>query len=122
VTFFGLFGSKYGLRGLDSTLHSYFGDSRLKDAITEVLITSYDLESRDSWFLARHKARTDADSDFAMRDVARATSAAPTYFRPKRLSSKPATAMVDGGVFANNPTMCAYVETQERRDHTQGPK
>jgi patatin-like phospholipase/acyl hydrolase len=111
LTFFGLFGSKYAVRGLDATLHGYFGDSRLKDAISEVLITSYDLESRDSWFLARHKARSEADSDFAMRDVARATSAAPTYFRPKRLSRKPATAMVDGGVFANNPTICAYVET-----------
>ena len=75
-----------------------------------MLITSYDLESRDSWFLARHKARETADSDFPIRDVARATSAAPTYFRPGRLLLQPPTAMVDGGVFANNPAMCAYVE------------
>ena len=111
LTVFGLFGSKYAVRGLDATLQTFFGDSRLRDAVSEVLITSYDLESRDSWFLARHKARADAGSDFPMRDVARATSAAPTYFRPKRLSRQPETAMVDGGVFANNPTICAYVET-----------
>jgi patatin-like phospholipase/acyl hydrolase len=111
VTLFGLFGSKYTVSGLDKTLSDYFGDARLKDAITEVLITSYDLESRDSWFLARHKALADAGSDFLVRDVARATSAAPTYFRPERLVLQPPTAMVDGGVFANNPAMCAYVET-----------
>ena len=110
LTVFGLFGSKYAVRGLDSTLRTFFGDSRLNEAVTEVLITSYDLESRDSWFLARHKARTDAKNDFAMRDVARATSAAPTYFRPERLPQTPAAAMIDGGVFANNPAMCGYVE------------
>src|SRR5581483_7166047 len=111
LTLFGLLGSKYAVRGLDRTLRTYFGDSRLKDAVTEVLITSYDLESRDSWFLARYKAKEDAaKNDFAMHDVARATSAAPTYFRPKRLSQTPPTAMIDGGVFANNPAMCGYVE------------
>ncbi|MGZ4390800.1 MAG: CBASS cGAMP-activated phospholipase [Gaiellaceae bacterium] len=110
TTLFGLLGSKYAVRGLESTLRAFFADSRLKDAVTEVLITSYDLESRDSWFLARHKALEDAGNDFPMREVARATSAAPTYFRPERLSLTPPTAMVDGGVFANNPSMCAYVE------------
>jgi uncharacterized protein len=117
VTLFGLFGSKYAVSGLDRTLRDYFGDARLKDAVTEVLITSYDLESRDSWFLARHKALADAGSDFPVRDVARATSAAPTYFRPERLVLQPATAMVDGGVFANNPTMCAYVEAIKLHGH-----
>lgn len=111
LTVFGLFGSKYAVRGLDGTLETYFGSSRLKDAVTEVVITSYDLESRDAWFLARHKAREDETAnDFPMVHIARATSAAPTYFRPERLSSTPPTAMVDGGVFANNPAMCGYVE------------
>lgn len=111
LTLGGLLGNKYPLRGLEQTLRSYFGDSRLKEATTEVVITSYDLESRDAWFLARHKARDDAKNDFPMRDVARSTSAAPTYFAAERLPSGAPTAMVDGGVFANNPAMCAYVET-----------
>ena len=112
ITLFGLFGSKYSVRGLDETLLGYFGDARLKDAIAEVLITSYDLQSRDSWFLARHKARENAKAnDFPMVRVARATSAAPTYFRPERLSDDPPTAMIDGGVHSNNPAMCAWVES-----------
>ena len=49
-----------------------------------------------------------------MRDVARATSAAPTYFEPARLPGNPPYALVDGGVFANNPGMCAYVDRGHR--------
>jgi uncharacterized protein len=112
LTLFGLFGSKYAVGGLEKTLRGYFGDSRLKDAVADVLITSYDLEQRDSWFMASYKAREDsAANDFAAVDVARATSAAPTYFRPEQLSAEPPTAMIDGGVHSNNPAMCAYVES-----------
>ena len=46
--------------------------------------------------------------------VARATSAAPTYFEPfaieGRLQGERDHVLVDGGVFANNPTACAYVD------------
>jgi patatin-like phospholipase/acyl hydrolase len=117
ITLFGLLGSKYAVSGLDRTLDTYFGDSRLKDAVAEVLITSYDLETRDSWFLARHKAREDAKvNDFPMVRVARATSAAPTYFRPERLSDDSKDGMIDGGVHSNNPAMCAWVEAVKLYD------
>jgi len=45
--------------------------------------------------------------------VGRATSAAPTYFEPIRIKGDGkdgAMALVDGGLFANNPTMCALAE------------
>jgi hypothetical protein len=44
---------------------------------------------------------------------ARATSAAPTYFDPAELppfEDEGAHALVDGGVFANNPAACAYAD------------
>jgi hypothetical protein len=47
--------------------------------------------------------------------VARATSAAPTYFEPFRLETDtPAEyySLIDGGVYANNPAMCGYVEAR----------
>jgi hypothetical protein len=53
-----------------------------------------------------------------MTQVARATSAAPTYFEPLRVGSSDAVgsyALVDGGVFANNPALCGYVDA--RRAH-----
>ncbi|HYZ75977.1 MAG TPA: CBASS cGAMP-activated phospholipase [Gaiellaceae bacterium] len=109
-----LLDEKYPVAGLEAVLEQYFGEARLKDAVAEVLVPSYELETREPWFFARHKARADAAYDFPMHFVARATSAAPTYFEPLELTTtKPPGGLVDGGVFANNPTMCGYVEAKE---------
>lgn len=44
-----------------------------------------------------------------LKDALRATTAAPTYFTPKRLKiSQTERVLIDGGVFANNPAACAY--------------
>jgi patatin-like phospholipase/acyl hydrolase len=104
---------KYPADGIEGVLKDYFGDARLKDAITETLITSYEIESRQPWFFARHKAQKDPAYDFEMKFVARATSAAPTYFEPEVLeTTQQSGGLVDGGVYANNPALCAYVEAK----------
>lgn len=58
---------------------------------------------------------TAAEYDFRLSAIARATSAAPTYFPPQALLNKAGEefTMIDGGVFANNPTMCAIVEAHK---------
>ena len=105
---------KYPSDGIESVLRRYFGDARLKDAVTETLVTSYELETREPWFFARWKARESPDNDFPMRFVARATSAAPTYFEPEELpTTRPHGGLIDGGVYANNPALCAYVEMKK---------
>jgi len=48
-----------------------------------------------------------------MTEAARATSAAPTYFEPVELQAAAGEAryaLVDGGVYATNPAMCAYAD------------
>lgn len=100
---------KYPSKFIDQVLHDYFGDSRLKAATTNVLVTSYDIENRQPYFFKSTKAVFDIERDHYMRDIARATSAAPTYFEPSRLGHR---ALIDGGVYANNPAMCAYVEAK----------
>ncbi len=107
---------KYEANGLESVLQEYFGEVPLSKALTETLVTSYELETREPWFFARHKAKDDPAFDFPMRFVARAASAAPTFFEPEELTTtKPHGALVDGGVYANNPAMCAYVEMKQLR-------
>jgi len=109
-----LLDEKYEAKGLESVLKRYFGDVPLSKAVTETLVTSYELETREPWFFARHKAQADSAFDFPMRFVARATSAAPTFYEPEELTTtKPAGGLVDGGVYANNPAMCAYVEAMD---------
>ena len=106
---------KYSAAGIETVLGEYFGDSRLRDAVTGVLVTSYEIERGFPFFFKSSNARQRSDYDFPARLVARATSAAPTYFEPVKL---PAGAtddhytLIDGGVFANNPAACALVEAR----------
>jgi len=105
---------KYPSLGIEEVLVDYLGDAMLSQALTEIVIPSYEIEKRDCFFFKRRKARENPlTNDFLMRQVARSTSAAPTYFEPCRIASgddKPYWALVDGGVFANNPAMCAFAE------------
>ena len=104
---------KYPAAGIEETLHARFGDGWLSETLTPVLVTAYDLELREPHFFKTDRALKYARRDFRLADVARATSAAPTYFEPARIQSRAEddpVALVDGGVFANNPAACALVE------------
>lgn len=107
---------KYPSRGIETVLERRFGESRLSEALADVLIPSYEIERRMPFFFRSSRARVRPDYDFRMRDVARATSAAPTYFEPHKIPAdedgRDYYALIDGGVFANNPAMCAYAEAQ----------
>ncbi len=106
---------KYSSDGIEAVLREYFGDARLRDAVTDVLVTSYEIERRFPFFFKSINARARVDYDFPARDVARATSAAPSYFEPMKLLSGTSChhyTLVDGGVFANNPAACALVEAR----------
>jgi patatin-like phospholipase/acyl hydrolase len=109
----GVLDEKYPADGLEAALLRYFGDARLRDALTPVLVPAYELERRKPFFFRSTRAAADPTYDFFTREVARATSAAPTYFEPPELvndADGQRYALVDGGVFANNPALCAYAE------------
>ncbi|MBV9329244.1 MAG: patatin-like phospholipase family protein [Chloroflexi bacterium] len=108
-----LAGARYPATGIETTLQRYFGEVRLKDALKPVVVPSYDIEKQMPIFFKSERARASADYDFPMRQVARATSAAPTYFPPEKIGTADPLqyyALIDGGVIANNPAMCAYAE------------
>jgi len=118
----GMADEKYDAENLEKVLMDYLGNSRLSDITQDLLITGYDIHKRKPYFFKSWKARgeqfredeTPADRDFLLRDVARATSAAPTYFEPARLEkSGQILPIVDGGVFANNPAMCALASARK---------
>jgi uncharacterized protein len=113
----GLAEEKYPAKGIEEVALEYFGDVDLAQALTEVLVTAYEIEKRGPWFFKRRHARDQnrEGDNFLMREVARATSAAPTYFEPLPLEWGPhgKRAFIDGGVHSNNPAMCAYVEAMK---------
>jgi uncharacterized protein len=113
IPIFGAFrGSKYGGRNMETILKERFGDLRLSQMIKPCLITSYDIQQRRAVFFTSHDAKEKDNYDFLIREVARSTSAAPTYFPPAMARSLDELQLhtIDGGLFANNPTMCAVIE------------
>jgi patatin-like phospholipase/acyl hydrolase len=110
----GALDERYRHANLERILKEYLGDATLADCQPPIMVTSYDIERRQPYFFKSRKAGEEPDRNHHLRDVARATSAAPTYFEPARVESfddlRSERILVDGGVFANNPAMCAYVE------------
>ena len=107
--------AKYKSTSLRKLLRHLFGNTRLKDSLTNVFIPCYDLEHRSPHFFRSRWARRRDRYDFLMRDVAQATSAAPTVFNPVQIKlpgNLDSVSLVDGGVFANNPAMAAYIDTK----------
>lgn len=109
----GILDEKYSEKELEEALNDYLKDTKLSEILKPCLITSYDMRNRRAHFFTSHDAQDDI-RNYYLKDVARATSAAPTYFEPARIKSLYGTpyALVDGGVFANNPTLCAYSEAR----------
>jgi patatin-like phospholipase/acyl hydrolase len=95
----GLIDERYDDSGLVASLERHLGPARLPDARPPLLLTAYDIERRQAVFLRRE--------DVTMAAAARASCAAPTYFEPVRVDG---AALVDGGVFAVNPAVCAYAD------------
>ena len=109
----GYVNERYDDTGLNAALGRYLDGTRLSDAVTDVFITAYEIERRQAFFFRSARARTDPTYDFTFVDAARATAAAPTYFEPARVrdvAEAETYALIDGGVFALNPAMCAYAE------------
>ncbi len=119
---------KYPHKNMEEVLDDYFGGAKLGDALTNVLINSYDIENREPYFFKSWRPK---DSDVYIKKAARATSAAPTFFAPTRVKvrveEEPGSVgeetfeltgetsirtLVDGGVFVNNPAVSAFVEAQ----------
>lgn len=111
---FGLFKEKISQNSLEKQLKEVFGNLEIKDFIKPSLITSYDIFHRRAKFFTSHEAHTDIEN-FYVRDVCRATSAAPTYFEPAQIKSiyGQEFTLIDGGVYANNPALCAYAEARK---------
>ena len=105
---------KYAADGIEGVLERHFGEAMLSESLTAVMVPAYDIEQRARYWFKSRKAKADAEDDVRVRDAARATSAAPTYFAPAWVKrQRRHRALVDGGVFANNPAMAAYAEARD---------
>jgi uncharacterized protein len=106
----GLTDERYSSDGLVESLERHLGDTAMTDATVPLLLTAYDTQARGIRFLRSEGE----DSGASMVQAAHASSAAPTYFEPVRIGD---ATLVDGGVFAINPAMCAFAEVAGKLDY-----
>ncbi|MBX3150430.1 patatin-like phospholipase family protein [Candidatus Obscuribacterales bacterium] len=117
---FGYSQSRYPSLGLNDVLKDLFKQQKFGTAKTAsktkdrgmVIVTAYDMTRS---IPRQFQSWRDEHSEALVRDIARATSAAPTYFPPKEIifrqnGSDDPHAFVDGGLFANNPSLTALAE------------
>jgi uncharacterized protein len=109
-----LWGGMYSDKPLRTALKSIFGDKRISDVHNLLCIPSYSLTDARPWvFKYDHKEAQgglDRDNKALCVDVALATTAAPTYFPLCTIDYYDHKQFIDGGVWANNPTMVGVIE------------
>ncbi len=101
----------YSPRALETMLEQYLGSERLHTTLTEILVTAYDMASSTPWFFKTSFAKHHRSPAFdpLLTQVVRATTAVPAYFPPLMMEGH---CMIDGGVFASNPALCAYAQAR----------
>ena len=104
---------KYSPAALEQALAKNFQDVQFSSALTPLLISSYDLKGQIPFFFKSHRIAANPSFDWKLTEIARATSAAPTFFPPLHLArGSEEYVLVDGGVCVNNPSMAAYAEAR----------
>jgi len=101
--------NKYEAGPLEKALKECFKDKRLSDSRKRLVIPSYNIGD-DSVYLFKtpHHERLRRDYKVPLWKVARATSAAPTYF--PAFCEVDNVRLIDGGVWANNPSIVGITE------------
>lgn len=113
----------YRDRGLKMVLKYIFGNLKFGELKKPTIVTSYDTYNRQAVVFKNTKL---AHEDIAIWEICRASSAAPIGFPGYEMKHKPflddlrlkgyaipensGIPLIDGGVFANNPALCAIAE------------
>lgn len=121
---YGLLNSKYSndhLREAIAEVLKAAGSSELalKQTLTNVVVPAFDIKDNQPVIFSTHQAQKRAVMNPLISDVCVAATAAPTFFPPCGFTIEASHGtkeynLVDGGIFANNPTMLAIEEIWKR--------
>ena len=90
-------------------LQRFFGDKTLGESLKPVLVANFDAATgQPRVWKTDHHPELHGGSVRLMRDVALASSAAPTYLPAVQIAGQ--GAYLDGGLWANNPSMLGIIE------------
>ncbi|WP_088943784.1 CBASS cGAMP-activated phospholipase [Rhodococcus sp. 1168] len=104
----------YEAKVLRQALTEVLGDRRLGESTKRLIIPAWDVQrGAVHIFKTPHHPRLRRDNRLSMVDVAMATSAAPTFFAAAHVDGQ---RLIDGGVWANNPSVVAISEAVSMLD------
>jgi patatin-like phospholipase/acyl hydrolase len=99
---------RYSRWALERVLQEFLGDRIFGESSVRLVIPAFDGRFSEVFlFKTRHHRDYEQDWRKKMVEVALATSAAPTIYRPLESGGY---RLIDGGIWANNPTMLAVIE------------
>ena len=104
--------TQYNPKALEDIFKEVFGETKLNELLRKCLFTTYNMKVTAPFFFDSRE-NPSKKREFYVRDVARSTSAAPTYFPPAdivNLATGEQMVNIDGGTFANDPT---YTEARK---------
>jgi len=112
-----VFNPKFSPKGLNGLLENYFGDMMLSKTLKPIIVSSYDLKNNEVVMFKTRTAKWSKERfDARLKDVCRATSAAPTYLPSYEMTfDGKDRILVDGGVYINNPAMAAVADILKSR-------
>lgn len=100
--------AKHSPHRLRAALETVLGERTFGSSARPLVIPSYSLDAQDVYlFKTPHHPHLTRDWRESMVDVAMATTAAPTFLPAFKLRNQ---RLIDGGVWANNPTLVGVVE------------
>ena len=101
---------------LRTALTNVLGEQTLGDSTKRLVIPAWDVQrGAVHIFKTPHNPRLTRDWRIPMVDIAMATSAAPLYFPAARVDGH---RLIDGGVWANNPSVVAIAEAVSMLNQT----
>lgn len=100
---------RYSSKGLKELGSLLYGKRQLSETSVPTAVTAYDIVGRRPRILRSWDLSRSGIDNCYLWEAAIATSAAPTYFPPARIEDQ---SLIDGGVFANNPSAIALAEAK----------
>jgi patatin-like phospholipase/acyl hydrolase len=106
---FGFIHNKYSNNNLKIALNNFFRDATITDCKTAICVPAIDITNcQPVIFKTNNNGKLTRDMNTKLKDIAAATSAAPTFFPIYAFDKY--SGLVDGGLWQNNPALCGVIE------------
>ena len=105
---------KFDSRQMTRMLRRFMGETPLSGLLKPCLIQAYDISQQEPFYFNSLLAKQQDKSNYPVWQVAQATASAPVYFEPMvvQAANGRRRTLIDGGIFANNPSLSAYHHLQ----------